>query len=614
MLQFIIRRILQLIPVLIGISLITFTLSFIIPGDPVRAIMGQRSDREIELRIRHKFGLDKPWYVQYGIWVRNLIRNPGDLPQCKLRVDSDESSAVYQFKLKRDTLIATDGTVRPVANKPFQRKVLTHLIQRDCDQPVDLPAGGATTHIFVGLEQTPDGATALLENFQGTQTSYAIDADCRVCNGNESGDVGGVSGVGGVGGIELAIEGESYSTYFRPEGFLSGREFTAVFDLTESLVIDGIYDDTSRGHADLRQLAAPAGRTIRARERRGGFWFFTLEDENGDTEEFEMMPNALLMLGGNRARINDFTPGLDVNVAFTNRQDTVLRAIFDTESANLPEVEYAVAQHPDSTIATGRLSNVILSPAIWLDFGRSYRQQREVRDILAEKFVNTAYLTMVAMIIAIVVGVFAGIISAVRPYTFLDYLTMTGALIGVSMPVFWLGLMLILLFQGQLHWIRGIGYGDIDWFSLNFGLFTLRIPWHQEVILPAVTLATVPMAIIARMTRSSMLEVMNLDYIRTARAKGLSEWTVIVRHALKNSLIPIITVIGVNFALLLAGAVLTETVFSWPGLGREIVDAIEFRDFPVVMAGVVLFAFVFVLVNLVVDILYAFVDPRIRYQ
>jgi peptide/nickel transport system permease protein len=218
------------------------------------------------------------------------------------------------------------------------------------------------------------------------------------------------------------------------------------------------------------------------------------------------------------------------------------------------------------------------------------------------------------MLIAILVGIAAGITSAVKPYSLLDYLTMTVALIGVSMPVFWLGLMLILLFQSQLHWFRGIGYGQIEWYALNLGLFSVHFPWHQNVILPAITLATVPMAIIARMTRSSMLEVMNLDYIRTARAKGLTEWSVIIRHALKNALIPIITVIGVDFALLLAGAVLTETVFSWPGLGREIVDAIEFRDFPVVMAGVVLFAFVFVMVNLLVDIMYAYIDPRIRYQ
>ncbi|HDS31196.1 MAG TPA: ABC transporter permease [Firmicutes bacterium] len=305
---------------------------------------------------------------------------------------------------------------------------------------------------------------------------------------------------------------------------------------------------------------------------------------------------------------------MSVNIAFVSRRDTTLHALYDSESESLEQLKIVVESHPDSISVGGRVTDITLSPAVWFDFGRSYQQHREVREIIRKSFINTAYLSTVAMLIAILVGIAAGIVSAVKPYSFPDYLTMTIALIGVSMPVFWLGLMLILLFQSQLHWIKGVGYGQIEWYAVNLGFFIVHFPWHQHVILPAITLATVPMAIIARMTRSSMLEVMNLDYIRTARAKGLSEWTVIIRHALKNALIPIITVIGVDFALLLAGAVLTETVFSWPGLGREIVDAIEFRDFPVVMAGVVLFAFVFVVVNLIIDILYAYIDPRIRYQ
>ncbi|MCX6647360.1 MAG: ABC transporter permease [bacterium] len=327
-----------------------------------------------------------------------------------------------------------------------------------------------------------------------------------------------------------------------------------------------------------------------------------------------MMSNAVLVLGGNRSELSDFTRGMSINVAFTNRVKITPYAVFDEESKGLVDVDGILSEHPDAIEATGTITDIILNPAVWFDFGRSYRQQREVRDIIHDSFKNTAYLSVVAMLIAIIAGIGAGVVSAVKPYSFVDYLTMTAALIGVSMPVFWLGLMLILLFQGQLGWVTGIGFGEITWFKVNLGLFSFHLPWHQNVILPAITLGTVPMAIIARMTRSSMLEVMNLDYIRTARAKGVSNWNVIIRHALKNSLIPIITVIGVDFALLLAGAVLTETVFSWPGLGREIVDAITFRDFPIVMAGVVLFAFIFVMVNLVVDILYAFVDPRIRYQ
>ena len=614
--RYIIRRILQLIPVLFGISLITFVLSFIVPGDPVRAIMGQRSDRDIELRIREKFGLDKPWYVQYGIWVRNLVRNPGGLPQFRLRAGilqrpgSDSTTAsmpiTFQFKFTRDVIFATDGEMRRVSNVPFRRNILTHLYQRGCERPEGVGGAegfgtsqGGTMRKVVEISTDESPGRILLEDFRGAQEWFDVSDNLDVCTWD--------------GSDEITVD-RYYTAYFRTEGFQSGREFKAIYTFEEEEVIDGMYDEQSSDASELLSLREPEVMKLVDWRYRNGKWMITLENEEGEEVEGEMMPNAVLMLGGNRSEISDFTRGMELNVAFTYRMKTTLYAVFDEESEGLIDVESIRSEHPDAFVATGTVTDIVLYPAVWFDFGRSYHQEREVREIIRDSFKNTAYLTLVAMFIAILVGIFAGIVSAVKPYSFVDYLTMTLALIGVSMPVFWLGLMLILLFQGQLGWVTGIGFGEITWHEINLGLFSFHLPWHQNVILPSVTLATVPMAIIARMTRSSMLEVMNLDYIRTARAKGVSGWNVIVRHALKNSLIPIITVIGLNFALLLAGAVLTETVFSWPGLGREIVDAITFRDFPIVMAGVVLFAFIFVMVNLVVDILYAFVDPRIRYQ
>lgn len=244
------------------------------------------------------------------------------------------------------------------------------------------------------------------------------------------------------------------------------------------------------------------------------------------------------------------------------------------------------------------------------DFGRSYVQKRPVSEIIENSFWKTVHLSVVAMFIACVIGVAAGIFSAVRPNTWIDYTSMGLALIGVSMPVFWLGLMLYLIFTVNLGWVEATGTGEARWIMLPGG--HRFVYWYDNIILPAITLSTVPMAIVARMTRSSMLEVMNLDYIRTAKAKGLAFSKIVLGHALKNAMIPIITVVGTNFASLLAGAVLTETVFSWPGLGQEIVNAIRQRDFPVVMGGTLLFALNFVLVNLLVDVLYAWVDPRIR--
>lgn len=238
------------------------------------------------------------------------------------------------------------------------------------------------------------------------------------------------------------------------------------------------------------------------------------------------------------------------------------------------------------------------------DLGYSYVKSLPVSELLSGKFGNTLYLSITAMLLAVLLGMLLGILAAIRPQSALDYAVMVFAVAGVSIPVFWLGLMLQLLFGVQLGWFPVTGMSEYG-ATLGENL--------THLVLPTATLATVPMAIIARITRSSMLEVMEQDYIRTARAKGLGWRTVLLRHALKNALIPIITVIGNMFALLLTGAVLTETVFSWPGLGRAMVDAITQRDFPVILGGVTLFAVTFVIVNLMVDIIYAWIDPRIRY-
>jgi len=231
------------------------------------------------------------------------------------------------------------------------------------------------------------------------------------------------------------------------------------------------------------------------------------------------------------------------------------------------------------------------------DFGRSLVTRRPVAEELFARFPATLQLAASAVLIAVAIGIPVGILSAIKQYSFFDGAAMTLALVGVSMPNFWQGLMMILLFSVYLRWLPSSGIGTF-----------------RHLIMPAVTLGTSSAALITRMTRSSMLEVVRQDYIRTARAKGLTERVVINRHALKNALIPVVTVIGLQFGYLLGGAVLTETVFAWPGVGRMMVDAIRQKDFPVVQAGVLLLAVAFSVVNLVVDILYAYIDPRIKAQ
>jgi peptide/nickel transport system permease protein len=231
------------------------------------------------------------------------------------------------------------------------------------------------------------------------------------------------------------------------------------------------------------------------------------------------------------------------------------------------------------------------------DFGRSVRSRAPVSEELGARIPNTVQLTLAGLLVAVVLGVSAGVISAVRPYSWLDASVMFLALLGLSMPVFWSGLMLILIFAVRLSWLPAVGTGSL-----------------AHLILPAITLGGATAAIIARMTRSSMLEVLRSDYIRTARAKGAPERTVVNRHAFRNALIPVITVVGLQMGTLLSGAVLTESVFAWPGIGRLMVEGILTRDYPVVQAAVLLVALAFVMVNLVVDLLYALVDPRIHYS
>lgn len=235
--------------------------------------------------------------------------------------------------------------------------------------------------------------------------------------------------------------------------------------------------------------------------------------------------------------------------------------------------------------------------AVQGDFGRSYQTNNEVFDEVFSRFPATLKLTVAGLAVAVVIGIPVGILSATKQYSITDTVTMIAALLGVSMPNFWLGLMLILLFAVTLGILPSGG---------DTGLASL--------ILPAFTLGTGVAAIITRMTRSSMLEVVRQDYIRTARAKGVGERRVINHHALKNALIPIVTVVGLQFGALLGGAVLTETIFSWPGVGRLMVQAIQQRDTPTVLASVVFMAVVFSLVNLLVDVLYAYLDPRIKSQ
>ncbi len=239
-------------------------------------------------------------------------------------------------------------------------------------------------------------------------------------------------------------------------------------------------------------------------------------------------------------------------------------------------------------------ANYVRKIVFHADLGTSYNTGRPVLQEILTMFPNTLKLAAAAVLLATVLGTILGIISAVKQYSIIDNIVMVFALVGTSAPIFWIGIMMILLFSVKLAWLPPSGFDSFE-----------------QMIMPAVALGMQSTAVIARMTRSSMLEVIRQDYVKTARAKGQKEFVVIMRHVYRNALIPIVTVVGLQFGHLLGGAMLTEVVFSIPGVGRLMIDAIKQRDFPIVQGSVLFVAACFSVVNLLVDILYAFIDPKV---
>ena len=268
---------------------------------------------------------------------------------------------------------------------------------------------------------------------------------------------------------------------------------------------------------------------------------------------------------------------------------------------------------------------MFLKRVIKLDLGETIWTRERVSAEIMQRFPATIELAIAAMLLSSLIGVTLGIVSATKQYSWFDYTSMLGSLLGVSMPVFWLGLMLMLLFSLSLGWFPMSGRigTDVDLTVItNFyvldSILTRNWDALEDVLLhlalPAMALSTIPLAIVARMTRSSMLEVLRQDYIKTARAKGLGEAKIVLKHAFRNGLIPVVTVVGLQFGILMGGAILTETVFAWPGVGKWLYEGVVKRDYMVIQGGTLVIATTFVMVNLIVDVLYAIINPRISVK
>jgi peptide/nickel transport system permease protein len=266
-----------------------------------------------------------------------------------------------------------------------------------------------------------------------------------------------------------------------------------------------------------------------------------------------------------------------------------------------------------------------LGTVVKLDFGTSITSRRPVTDEIRERFPATIELALAAMLFSVLVGIPLGFVAAKRYGGVVDHLSLVGSLIGISIPIFFLAILLKYLFAVKLGWLPTVGrisvlidvphptrFYVLD--AIIAGDVEAVVDTLKHLVLPAVALGSIPLAVVARITRAAVLDVQNEDYVRTARAKGLAPRVVDMRHVLRNALLPITTIIGLQAGLILSGAVLTETVFAWPGMGTWLVDAIETRNFPVLQGGILFVALVFVLVNLLVDISYAIINPRIRYS
>ncbi|RJQ55258.1 MAG: ABC transporter permease [Desulfobacteraceae bacterium] len=268
---------------------------------------------------------------------------------------------------------------------------------------------------------------------------------------------------------------------------------------------------------------------------------------------------------------------------------------------------------------------MFLKRLVNFDLGETIWSRQKVSIEIGERFPATIELAVVAMGISCFFGILLGLVSAARQYSWMDYFSMVTSLLGVSMPVFWLGLMLMLVFSLALGWFPMSGRLGIDVdlpIVTNFYVLDaiLARDWNalkdvlMHLALPSIALSTIPLAIVARMTRSSMLEVLRQDYIRTAKAKGLGQIPIVLKHALRNGLIPVVTVVGLQFGILMGGAILTETVFAWPGVGKWLYDGVVKRDYMVIQGGTMVVATTFVFVNLIVDVLYAVINPRISVK
>jgi peptide/nickel transport system permease protein len=268
---------------------------------------------------------------------------------------------------------------------------------------------------------------------------------------------------------------------------------------------------------------------------------------------------------------------------------------------------------------------MFIKRAVQFDLGETIWTRERVAKEMGERFPATIELALVALTLSTILGMIFGIISATKQYSWFDYTSMVASLVGVSMPVFWLGLMLMLIFALTLGWFPmsgrisvGVDLKIITNFYVLDAILTKNWPALKDVlvhlVLPASALSTIPLALTARMTRSSMLEVLRQDYIRTAKAKGVSQFKIVFKHALRNGLIPVVTVVGLQFGTLMGGAILTETVFAWPGIGKWLFEGVVRRDYMVIQGGTLLVATTFVFANLVVDLLYAVINPRISVK
>ncbi|MCG3152809.1 MAG: hypothetical protein GEEBNDBF_02113 [bacterium] len=559
MLRFILRRLLQAIPIVLATTFLAYGIIRAAPGDPVQMLVGdpKKIPASVIENLKRQLGLDKPWYVSYVYWLRNLVYNPAPPPIIDVVLDKETMTALRRsslnLRIDRDSLILVNG------QSVGQREAASAVFEKQEKQ-----SGSMKRTLKV-----PKTSGVLRE---------AFDKDRQA-------------------------------------------DWHAIFIWTKEPMVIGIFDEASANDNEVSNMN-PRQRVevLEINNGRGEVRVKMLE-EDGQPEKTLLFDNVSLQLRQSQKRVR--ASGLPLNkellLVTRDRETSKLFALADQQSADqLGDLSrFTWRGEPLAVGEAGlyaqpvKLRAVVAQPAKTFDLGQSFTERRPVTELYLEALNNTFFLVLMVLVLEFIIAIPIGIVVALKKNSVLDYVLTFLTFVGISLPNFWLALIMLMIFSYNLGWFpsggmqtSGTTFSWSDWSSV---VDRLR---HMAMPLTVMTLGA--LAGTMRYTRAAVLDVIHQDYVRTAKAKGLPYNTVIMRHVLKNAMIPIITLLGLTLPFLIGGSFIVETIFSWPGMGKLGLSAVFQRDYPMIMAGILFGSMMIILGQLLADVLYAWANPRIR--